>query len=148
MDRDASKVLNARARAGAHALKLIHFAAVSGTGLGLDFCLFVALLWLRVPPFAANAASSFAAVTFVYFASVRRVFRYGGEFHAAMFATYAAYQACGIAAGSLAVQSLMLFGLAGAVAKLAIAPLTFTANYLFMAWLTSKPARWSREVGP
>ena len=129
-----------------HVRKILHFAAVSGTGLVLDFCLFVALLGLRVPPFAANAASSLTAVIFVYFAAVRRVFRYGGEFHVAMFATYAAYQACGIALGSWAVQALIALGLPGAAAKLGIVPLTFTANYLFMAWLTSNPARWSREV--
>ena len=125
-----------------HVRKVLHFAAVSGAGLTLDICLFLAVLSLKVPAFAANAASSFAAVTFVYFASVRRVFRYGGEFHVAMFATYAAYQAC-----SWAVQALIALGLPGAAAKLAIVPLTFTANYLFMAWLTSNPGRWSREVG-
>jgi len=129
-----------------HVRKVLHFAAVSGAGLTLDICLFLALLSLKVPAFAANAASSFAAVTFVYFAAVRRVFRYGGEFHVAMFATYAAYQACGIALGSWAVQALIALGLPGAAAKLGIVPLTFTANYLFMAWLTSNPARWSREV--
>jgi putative flippase GtrA len=148
MDREASKVRTAMARAKPHALKLIQFAAVSGTGLALDFCLFVALLWFRVPPLAANSVSSLAAVTFVYFASVRRVFRYGGQFHVAMFATYAAYQACGIALGSWAVQSLIVAGLPGAASKLAIVPLTFTANYLFMAWLTSDPYRWTREARP
>jgi putative flippase GtrA len=146
MDRDASTVRNSIARAKSHAPKIMHFAAVSGAGLALDFCLFVALLSLREPPFAANAVSSCAAVAFVYFASVRRVFRYGGQFHVAMFGAYAAYQACGIALGSWAVQALIAFGLPGAVAKLAIVPLTFTANYLFMAWLTSSPARWSREA--
>jgi putative flippase GtrA len=148
MDRDASKVRSGIARAKPHALKLIHFAMVSGTGLALDFCIFVALLSLRTLPFAANAASSLAAVTFVYFASVRRVFRYGGEFQVAMFAAYAFYQACGIALGSWAVQALISLGFPGAAAKLVIVPLTFTANYLFMAWLTSNPERWSREVRP
>jgi putative flippase GtrA len=148
MDRDASTVRRGIAWAKPHALKVIHFAAVSGTGLALDFCLFLALLSLRVPPFAANSASSLAAVTFVYFASVRRVFRYGGEFRVAMFAAYVAYQACGIAAGSWAVQALIALGLAGAAAKLAIVPLTFTANYLFMGWLTANPERWSREARP
>ena len=144
MDRDALDLRNGIAWAKPHAKKLLGFAAVSGTGLALDFCLFVALLSLRVPVFTANAMSSFSAVTFVYFASVRRVFHYGGEFHVAMFAAYAAYQVCGIAAGSWAVQSLILFGLRGAVAKLAIVPVTFTANYLFMSWLTANPQRWEK----
>jgi len=146
MDREALDMRNGIAWAKPHAKRLLHFAAVSGTGLALDFCLFVTLLSLGMPAFAANAMSSIAAVTFVYFASVRRVFRYDGEFHAAMFAAYAAYQACGIAAGSWAVQSLIDLGFPGAAAKLAIVPLTFTANYLFMAWLTARPERWSREA--
>jgi putative flippase GtrA len=144
--KDRSRLSPERRFAKEHFKKLLHFACVSGTGLALDFCLFLALLLFRAPPFAANMASSFAAVTFVYFASVRRVFRYGGKFHAAMFATYALYQACGIAAGSWAVQSLMLVGFPGPVSKLLIVPLTFTANYLFMAWLTANPARWAREA--
>jgi putative flippase GtrA len=144
MDREALDLRSGIAWAKPHAKKLLQFGAVSGTGLAIDFCLFVTLLSLRVPAFAANAMSSFAAVTFVYFASVRRVFHYGGQFHAAMFASYAAYQVCGIGAGSWAVQSLILLGLPGAVAKLAIVPVTFTANYLFMSWLTSDPQRWEQ----
>ena len=144
MDREALDLRNGIAWAKPHAKKVLQFGAVSGTGLALDFCLFVALLSLRLPAFGANAMSSFAAVTFVYFASVRRIFRYGGQFHAAMFASYAAYQLCGIAAGSWAVQSLILLGWPGPVAKLAIVPVTFTANYLFMSWLTSDPRRWER----
>jgi putative flippase GtrA len=145
---EGGKLSLARRIVGLHLTKLVHFAGVSGTGLILDFCLFLALLSFRLPPFAANFASSCAAVTFVYFASLRRVFRYGGEFHASMFALYAAYQAFGIAAGSWVIQLLIGLGAPGAVAKLAIVPVTFSANYLFMSWLTSNPARWSGEAQP
>ena len=125
-----------------HAVRLARFAVVSGTGLALDLILFLAQVSAHVPAFIANAVSSSAAVTFVYLVSVRRVFRYDGGFLVAMFAAYVAYQLCGIALGSWAVHGLIASGFAPIAAKVAILPLTFGANYLFMWWLTSSPERW------
>lgn len=122
--------------------RVVHFAAVSGIGLLIDLTLFIALIDLGLGAFPASVASSSAAVTFVYLASVWRVFRYGGRFQLKMFAIYALYQLCGISAGSWAVQFLVSAGLPGGLAKLSIVPLTFSANYLFMSWLTADPGRW------
>ena len=62
-----------------HAIRLFRFSIVSGTGLALDLLLFMALIAAAVAPFVANMLSSAAAVTFVYAASVRRVFRHNGD---------------------------------------------------------------------
>lgn len=125
-----------------HIERLFRFALVSGTGLALDLVLFLAQVSLGASGFFANALSSTAAVIFVYLVSVRRVFLYNGDFVAAMFAAYAGYQVCGIALGSWAVNFLIGAGLIPLAAKLAILPVTFGANYLFMWWLTSSPERW------
>lgn len=110
------------------------FALVSGTGLAIDFALFAALTAGTAPPFAANLASAGCAVAFVYFASVRRVFRDGPR--AASFAAYLVYQAAAIALASLAVAALSRVLPAPLLAKIAVLPATFAANFLFMRALT------------
>jgi putative flippase GtrA len=128
-----------------HGARAVRFALVSGAGLGLDLGLFVALSSFGAAAFGASCLSSAAAVTFVYAASVRRVFRYERQFVPAMFAAYAFYQLCGILLGSWAVSALVGAGLIPAAAKIAILPVTFSANYLFMFWLTANPQRWFRS---
>lgn len=114
------------------------FAVVSGTGLGLDFAVFLALIWLGVSPFTANGVSGTCAVTFVYFASVRRIFSYGGRFLFGLFLAYLTYQAIGVTAASLAVAFLSANSVSPPVSKLLILPVTFSANYLFMSLLTRR----------
>lgn len=123
-------------------VQLFRFAVVSGTGLTLDFILFLGLCSLGLRPFSANAIASATGVTFVYFASVRRVFRYEGRFLTVMFATYALYQALGTVLVSWVVSTLIMHGLHPVMVKVGILPATFCANYLFMRWLTSCPERW------
>jgi putative flippase GtrA len=125
-----------------HLVQLFRFALVSGTGLTLDLILFLGLCSLGLRPFLANAIASATGVTFVYFASVRRVFRYEGRFLTAMFGTYALYQALGTVLVSWVVSTLILHGLHPVIVKAGILPATFCANYLFMRWLTSRPERW------
>ncbi len=125
-----------------HLGRLLRFAIVSGTGLTLDLTLFLSLVSFVGHPFAANIFSSAAGLTFVYFASVRRVFRYEGQFLAAMFATYALYHLCGTLLVSWGVTALIASGWPPPGAKILILPMTLAANYLFMSWLTSKPLRW------
>ncbi len=117
-------------------MKVMKFALVSGIGLALDFGLFVALIGMSASPFAANAVSATCAVTFVYLASVRRIFSYQGRFLVRMFLAYLIYQALGVTAASLAVSWLSASYLSPGLSKLAILPVTFSANYLFMALLT------------
>jgi putative flippase GtrA len=99
-----------------------------------------------VKPFAANVVASAAGLTFVYFASVRRVFRYEGQFLTAMFATYAVYHLWGTLLVAWGVSELIAFGWHPAGAKILILPMTFAANYLFMSWLTSQPLRWVHKT--
>ena len=122
-------------------LRIVKFGFVSAAGLALDFVIFLALIGLDVAPFVANAASATAAVTFVYFASVRRIFSYRGGFLLGLFAAYLAYQAAGVTAASLAVAYLSDHYLPPVAAKIAILPVTFTANYLFMALITRRSPR-------
>lgn len=114
------------------------FAAVSGAGLAADILIFLGLIKLGLPALFANAISATCAVTWVYFASVKRIFRYQGDFLIALFFAYVAYQVGAIAAASGAVELLARTEMRPLTAKLVILPITFTANYVFMAWLTRR----------
>ena len=121
-----------------HLHRVLGFAAVSGAGLAIDLSLFMALISSGAPAGAASMVSGSAAVTFVYFASVRRIFSYEGRFLFALFAAYLAWQAAGVSAASWAVAALVANHVAPFLAKLLILPVTFPANYLFMALLTGR----------
>lgn len=117
--------------------RVVGFALVSGAGLAIDFGLFLALVeLLNVRPGPANFVSAAAAVTFVYFVSVRRLFDYQGRFLLPLFALYVGYQVVAVAAASWAVDWLAVNVFVPAVAKLVILPVTFSANYLFMSAIT------------
>ncbi len=121
--------------------RVLAFGVVSGLGWLLDFGIFTALLSAGATPFLANAAGAACAVTWVYAASVRRVFRYHGRFLVAKFLLYALWQVVGVSAASWGVDRLVhAGGLTPIWAKIAVTPLTFAANYLFMAWLTRPSA--------
>jgi putative flippase GtrA len=121
-----------------HLHRAIGFAAVSGAGLAIDLSLFMILIRCGAPAGAASFVSGSAAVTFVYFASVRRIFSYQGRFLFTLFAAYLAYQAAGVGAASWAVSALVANHVAPVLAKLLILPVTFPANYLFMSLLTGR----------
>jgi putative flippase GtrA len=121
-----------------HVQRLLRFALVSGVGLGLDFVLFIALLWLSVAPFPANMISAACAVSFVYFASVRKIFQYQGGFMLGLFLLYLVYQVVAVTAASWGVSFLADRFVSPVAAKVIILPLTFGANYLFMTLLTRK----------
>lgn len=121
--------------------RVVGFALVSGAGLAIDFGLFLALVELfGVRPGAANVLSAATAVTFVYFVSVRRLFNYQGRFLLSLFALYVAYQFIAVAAASWAIDWLAANFVAPAIAKSLILPATFTANYLFMSFITRSRA--------
>lgn len=116
--------------------RVVRFGAISGGGLAIDTILFIVLL-PQFGPFLANLISAALAVTFVYFASVRRIFEYQGRFMLALFLVYLLYQTVGVTASSAAVAWLSTF-LAPLLAKLLIIPVTFAMNFLFMTWLTGR----------
>lgn len=118
--------------------RILKFAVVSGMGLALDFAIFFVLVASGFAPASANAVSGACAVTFVYVASVRRIFSYHGRFLLGLFLAYLAYQAVGVTAASLAVGYLSAQHVSPGIAKLLILPFTFSANYLFMSLLTRR----------
>lgn len=121
-----------------HLRNLVQFAFVSGVGLALDFGIFLGLVTLGYSPFIANVLGASCAVVFVYFVSVYRIFSYSGKFLLSPFFVYLIYQILAIAAASGAVAYLSSHYLPPAVAKVAILPITFGTNYLFMWLLTRK----------
>jgi putative flippase GtrA len=132
-----------------HAARALRFGLVSGLGLALDVGLFLTLVHAGVSAFEANVVSSAAGLTFVYCASVRRIFRYDGRFIVPLFAAYVAYHVCGTLFVSWAINGVVHLGVAPAIPKVGILPATFAANYMFMSWLTAHRDRWilrSREL--
>lgn len=121
-----------------HVRRLALFAAASGAGLAIDFLLFLALLAGGMAAGYANLLSGTAAVSFVYFASARRIFSYRGRFLLGLFIAYLAYQAAGVGLASWAVASLVALQVPPLLAKLMILPVTFPANYAFMSLLTGR----------
>jgi len=126
-----------------HAGRAFRFGIVSGAGLALDLTLFLTLIHSGIGAFAANFLSSGTALTFVYLASVRRVFRYQGQFVAGLFVVYVLYHFCGTLLVSWVISRLVHEGAAPALAKVGILPVTFAVNYLFMGWLTANRERWA-----
>ena len=125
-----------------HAQRAVRFALVSGMGLALDLALFLLLVRSGVDPFAANVVSSGTGLTFVYWTSVRRIFRYHGRFIVPLFAAYLTYHVCGTLVVSEVVSALIHAGVPPLVAKVCVLPATFSANYFFMSWMTRKRERW------
>lgn len=122
--------------------RVFQFALVSAAGLALDFGLFIALVDAGVRTGWANLLSAGAAVAFVYLVSVRRIFAYQGQFLFRLFAAYAVYQIAAVTAASWLIDFAVLrFDQTPVWAKVIFLPLTFTANFLFMSWLTrAKPS--------
>jgi putative flippase GtrA len=118
--------------------KLFRFAIVSGGGLAIDFCLFILLTWVGLSPTTANLVSASAATAFVYFMSVSRIFSYHGRFVCQLFIAYAVYQAVAILAASYVVGLIAEHISPPVIAKLVVLPVTFSANFLMMSWLTRR----------
>jgi putative flippase GtrA len=125
-----------------HAARVLRFGLVSALGLTLDIALFLTLVHAAVGAFEANIVSSGVGLIFVYCTSVRRIFRYDGRFIVPLFAAYVFYHVCGTLFVSWAISGMVHLGVAPAIPKIGILPATFTANYLFMSWLTAHRERW------
>src|SRR3954452_19895741 len=125
-----------------HAARALRFGLVSGIGLALDVALFLTLVHAGVSAFEAIVGSSAAGLHFVYCAAVRRIFRYDGRFIVPLFAAYVLYHVCGTLFVSWAISGVVRLGVAPAIPKIGILPATFTANYLFMSWLTAHREQW------
>jgi putative flippase GtrA len=115
---------------------VIAFGAVSGLGLAIDFVVFLVLLNSGLRADIANFVSAGAGVAFVYFSSVRRIFAYEGRFLKLLFLFYLSYQIVAISLASWAVGALVSAHVLPILAKILILPATFSANYLFMSFIT------------
>jgi putative flippase GtrA len=116
--------------------RLLRFALVSGTGLAIDVGLFLVLVHLGLRAGYANLISATVAVTFVYFVSTRNIFNYAGRFLLPLFLLYLGYQVVAVSAASWAVDLIVALGILPVLAKALILPITFSANYLFLDYLT------------
>jgi putative flippase GtrA len=115
--------------------RMLQFGAVSGAGLSIDFAFFSVLVEIGMRAGYANAISAFAGVAFVYFASIKKIFAYHEKFLFLLFGVYLLYQIVAVGVASLAVDAIVAHKVSPLIAKAAILPLTFTANYIFMSYL-------------
>jgi len=114
---------------------LLKFGLISGLGWLLDFSIFVALGAAGFLPGVANGIAATVAVTFVYFSSLRPIFKYEGHYMMRKLMAYWLYQLVAVTLASLTVNFLATAGMHSIVAKIVVTPFTFLANYLFMKWL-------------
>jgi putative flippase GtrA len=118
--------------------RILQFAAVSGTGLVLDYTVYTLLCLGGMAAGWANLISATCGVTFVFFAAARRIFFAEHRNLSRQFGVYLLYQALAVSAASWAVGAATdAFGGRYLLGKTVILPLSFTANYLFMGWLLS-----------
>jgi putative flippase GtrA len=118
--------------------RLLRFAAVSGTGLALDYAVYAILCAGGMGAGWANLISATCGVSFVFFASARRIFFAEHRNLSRHFGVYLLYQAGAVSAASWLVgTATALLDGRYILGKTLILPLSFTANYFFMAWLLS-----------
>lgn len=136
------RLLTAFPSAGLHDFlrAFLPFLLLSGLGWLCDFATF-ALLSRKfgLAPFAANFVSSYVGVTFVWFTSLKTVFRRAGTRRGLML--YWAYQLFSILAYSQVLQSVAQalaasLPAAGLAAKILVTPFNLATNFLFMKFLT------------
>lgn len=117
---------------------LMRFGFVSGLGWLIDFCLFGTLTALKAPVWLSNTVSATAAVLFVFFVSVRRVFSYHGHYLLRKLLCYIVYQAIAILSASFLIELLThQLSLAPIVSKIVVTPVTFYCNFQFMSLITT-----------
>lgn len=125
------------------------FGALSGLGWILDFGSFTILAEIfSVPGFIANVLSSYVGVTFVYFASLKVVFRRSGAGRTMFLIIYLGFQFLSILLYSQILQTLAAELLAipfhQLAAKIIITPFNLISNFLFMKLLVRFMRRGGR----
>lgn len=125
----------------------IKFVAISGLGWCLDMLIFSALVgWMRISPGASSFISA-TLVSLLVFSSTRRlVFRASGRTGTASF-IFLVYTELNIIACSALIELISILitkasplsiATAGIAAKLAVTPLSLSANYFVSKWLSIK----------
>lgn len=117
---------------------ILRFGFISGVGWAMDFSLFALLGLIGTPLWLANFLSASIAVSFVFFASVRRVFRYNGEYILRSLVAYVIYQVVAIFIASVIIDIISSeFTIPSLISKLLVTPFTFYANFQFMSIITT-----------
>ena len=126
----------------------ITFVLLSGVGWLCDFVTFTLLVKLfNVHSFEANFVSSYAGVTFVWFTSLKRVFKFSGKGHSTFLLVYWCFQFVSILIYSQLLDMIVhvipsVFQLAQIsqnpeiAAKIIITPFSLLTNFIFMKLLT------------
>ena len=126
----------------------ITFVLLSGIGWLCDFVTFTLLVKLfDVHSFKANFVSSYVGVTFVWFTSLKRVFKFSGKGRNTFLLVYWSFQFVSILIYSqllhIAVHVIpSVFQLADfsqnpeIVAKIVVTPFNLLTNFIFMKFLT------------
>ncbi|MBO9330455.1 hypothetical protein GHR37_15030 [Achromobacter xylosoxidans] len=114
---------------------LVKFGMISGIGWLIDFSIFTMLCSLGIMPGYANGIAATVAVTFVYFSSLRPIFKYRGNYVFQKLILYWIYQALAVTIASLAVNFISNLNFHPIVSKMIVTPFTFLTNYVFMRWL-------------
>lgn len=116
---------------------LLKFGFVSGLGWILDFSIFSALCYFGMQAGLANAFAASVAVTFVFFSSLRPIFRDHGNYVGRKLLIYWVYQMIAVSLASYSVGYLAITGLNPLLSKVVVTPVTFMVNFLFMRWLAT-----------
>ncbi len=123
------------------------FVLLSGTGWICDFGIFTLLTALtNASGFTANIISSYAGVTFVWFSSLRVLFKHGGEERGIFLLFYWCFQFASILAYSQLLhmvastmpsmaQLVPIGGNPEIAAKIIITPFNLVTNFVFMKFL-------------
>ena len=138
-------------------LRFLGFGLFSGIGWLLDFITFVILLeWLSLPEFVANFASSYVGITFVWFVTLRAIFKHPQRGSGRFLPVYWGFQFVSILIYSQMLQMIansaadltlpaFIAGNSGIAAKLLVTPLNLITNFMFMSFLTDYMKRGSHE---
>lgn len=140
--------------------RFLIFASISGLGWILDIITFSLLLFNDVESYTANFISSFVGVTFVWFTSLKAVFKYNNKTFSWGILFYWLFQFVSIFIYSLLIGYLSLklhywqfsaFILdvqqLSFLAKVIVTPLNLFTNYLFMKKLVSIISSFKKQKG-
>lgn len=128
--------------------QFFHFSLVSGIGWLLDICIFLSLVYFSpFIPLFSNIISSFVAITYVYFISIRKIFVSQTNDKLVGFFVYIIYQIISILSFSFLIQFINnllvnlpfeLIDSSELASKIIVTPFTLLTNYFFMKLLLER----------
>jgi hypothetical protein len=122
---------------------LSHYTIIAGAGFLIDTVLFLVFTHFNVlPVFWASVIGIIAGASFVFAFATRMIFvtKTGFQWH--KWTIFMGYILLTLFVWSGVIASLVVFGLWPLLAKMAILPISFYGNFLFMGWLQEGRLRW------